>query len=401
MTKKIFIITGLFIISLLSTGCWNYHELNDFAIINSIGIDKKNNKYELSLLISNTSDSSSQGEVKEKTTVITGKGINITEALNDAKSKSSKDLYTGHLSLILINEEIAKESIYDIIDPIIHDPESIKKLDLVIIKGDTANEILKVLSPLDNFPSENISFNIKNSIEQIGISHNTHISNFIYKIFNEGYDNILPSISIAGSEKNNNSTDELKKIEIKQSLKIDDIAIFKKYKLVGYANIEESKAINTILNKGNLVTITTKCYKDIDKYISIKLDNPKTKISYKIDKNNKVKYFFDIKSNGVITETNCTLDLSDTKVIEKISNYAKSYYYELLKKTINKTKKLKTDIFGLGNLLYKKDNKYWKDNKKNWDDIYSKLDYKININFNLKTKGSFKTTLKDKDKGRR
>ena len=47
--KKILLIP----IILLLTGCWNYNELNNLAICTGIAIDKNENNYEITFLVSN------------------------------------------------------------------------------------------------------------------------------------------------------------------------------------------------------------------------------------------------------------------------------------------------------------------------------------------------------------
>ena len=42
-----------FIVVLLTSGCWNYKELNEYSIVTGIAIDKSDNGYKVSVLISN------------------------------------------------------------------------------------------------------------------------------------------------------------------------------------------------------------------------------------------------------------------------------------------------------------------------------------------------------------
>lgn len=397
MKKKIILLITIIFISFTSIGCWNYHELSDLAIITGIGIDKENDKYKISMLIANTTDSNSSDSVSSKTTIITGIGNNITEAADDIKAKSSKDIYIGHISLLLVSEEVAKDNMYDVIDPIFRNPESIKKLNLVIIKNTTANKVLNILSPLDIYPSQNIISNINNSLNTMGISYNTYVSDYIYKLINYGIDNIVPSISVVGDKKIENSTDQLKEVEIEQYIKVDDLGLFKDTKLIDYADTMESKIINILSNNSTSLSFTTRCYNDLDKYIVFKINDPKTKIDLSI-KDNKIKYTFNIKAYSSINETNCKLNLTDEKVIKKITDYTKSELYENIEKTLNKVKHIKTDIFGLGNMIYKKDYKYWYKIKDNWEDIYSNIDYDIKIDLTLNKLGALETTIKEEDK---
>ena len=65
--KKIFL---LFIFFILLSGCYDYKELNDYSIVTGIAIDKKDNMYEVSVLISNSSKSSTETDSKESNVVV-------------------------------------------------------------------------------------------------------------------------------------------------------------------------------------------------------------------------------------------------------------------------------------------------------------------------------------------
>ena len=86
MKNKILII----IVSLLMTGCYNYNELNDIAIISGLGIDIDNNNLKISALVANgQSLNSNSKEGNAQPTLITGTGKNFTEAIKDIESKSA------------------------------------------------------------------------------------------------------------------------------------------------------------------------------------------------------------------------------------------------------------------------------------------------------------------------
>ena len=91
----------------------------------------------------------------------------------------------------------------------------------------------------------------------------------------------------------------------------------------------------------------------------------------------------------------CKLDLNDPNVIENINNSASAEIYDLINNSVNEVFKYKSDIFGLGNILYKKDPKLWKKLEKDWNNNLDKLDIKVESKINIKSKGSLKNTLKD------
>lgn len=392
MKIKILIIL---LLTMFCTGCYNYHELSDFAIVTGIGVDKDEERFKVSVMIANASNvSSSSKEGDSSTTVITGTGKTITEAITDIEKIVPKDLYTGHLSAIVISDKLAYEGLYDILSSIMRNPESIKKLFIIIAKESESVDILKTLSPLENFPTQNIVTNLKTSNTILGTTTDVIMSTFIANMLDEGIENILPTITIDGNKNEADNVDDLKNSEVKGELKLNNLSIFKNDKLIGYVDEDISKGINIINNQAISTKLFLPCYKNLDKYLVLKIDTPKTKINLDIE-NNKLKYTLNVTGTGSINETNCKLDLNDPNVIENINNSASAEIYDLINNSVNEVFKYKSDIFGLGNILYKKDPKLWKKLEKDWNNNLDKLDIKVESKINIKSKGSLKNTLKD------
>ena len=99
--KKIIIIL---IIILSFTGCYNYKELNKIAIVSSIAIDKKDDKYLVSAQVMNAK----QDKESESSQVVVyeAKGETINGALRNMTMKAPRTIYGGHLSKLVISEEI-------------------------------------------------------------------------------------------------------------------------------------------------------------------------------------------------------------------------------------------------------------------------------------------------------
>ena len=88
--KKIIII--LFII--LFCGCADYKELNDIAIVSGISIDREKDEYSVGILIANSTDGEN---VLYKTN-----GKTISDAIKKLESITPKQLYLGHLGVVIL-----------------------------------------------------------------------------------------------------------------------------------------------------------------------------------------------------------------------------------------------------------------------------------------------------------
>ena len=393
--KKVILI---FIFLFLLGGCYDYKELNDYAIVTGIAIDKNNDKYEVSVLISNSSKASSDAESKESDVVVySGHGDTIFGAFKDIGLISPKEIYIGSFSILLINEEVAKEGINDVLDVFLRYPNSRKSFYLTIVKKDKAKDVLKIMTPLANFPSQNISNNLASSTSLQGTINKVSFNELLSILVQDGIDPTINSIKIVGKKKEGFSQSNLETAEPKTNIKLSNLAIFKNYKLVDYASYEESLGINFI-NKNMKDAYLKIKYKD--GYVVIDTTNVKSNIKIKL-KNNKPKININIKGEARITESTGNIKLDEYKSIEKLQKLSNKKIKKIINKAISKAKDNEADIFGFGLKFYHKYPKYFEKNKKNWDTIFKELEINTDVKIILKNKVSSKNSLEainDKEK---
>ncbi len=391
MKNKIFI---LLLLCLFLCGCGNYRELNQIAIITGVGIDKKDDEYEVSLLIANAQKSETTSkEGESQPTVYSGKGKSLVEATKEVDRKTPKQLYFGHINVVLISEEIAEEGFLNVADWLLRNPESRKKFYLMMTKDSTAKEVLEIVSPLESFPSQNIATLMGSNEETQAITNSVTYSDFINNILVEGIEPILPSITVIGDDKDGDDKANLDTTNPNSYLKLETIALFKNDKFKGFASENDSKAINILKNtvKQSIFTIN---YDDSNVNLSTK--NISSKIKIKSAKE------FDIKVTGdaTLSEINSDTNLNKEQTIKNIEKELNKTIKKQINKAIKKMQtKYKSDIFGFGNLIYKNHPDAWKKIKDKWNDVYfPKIKVNIQTDVELVSTGSLENTIRKEDK---
>lgn len=391
MKNKIFI---LLLLCLFLCGCGNYRELNQIAIITGVGIDKKDDEYEVSLLIANAQKSETTSkEGESQPTVYSGKGKSLVEATKEVDRKTPKQLYFGHINVVLISEEIAEEGFLNVADWLLRNPESRKKFYLMMTKDSTAKEVLEIVSPLESFPSQNIATLMGSNEETQAITNSVTYSDFINNILVEGIEPILPSITVIGDDKDGDDKANLDTTNPNSYLKLETIALFKNDKFKGFASENDSKAINILKNtvKQSIFTIN---YNDSNVNLSTK--NISSKIKIKSAKE------FDIKVTGdaTLSEINSDTNLNKEQTIKDIEKELNKTIKKQINKAIKKMQtKYKSDIFGFGNLIYKNHPDAWKKIKDKWNDVYfPKIKVNIQTDVELVSTGSLENTIRKEDK---
>ncbi len=384
--KKIFLIIFL---CLFLSGCGNYAELDKLAIVTGVAIDKKGNDYEISYLVANSpkgQTSSKEGEAK--TTVYSGTGKTIPDAAMVIEQKSPKKIYLGHVNVVIISEDIAKDGFFKVADWLFRSPETRKQFYLLQAKNDKAKDIIKIISPLESFPSQSIATLLESNRDSKSASTTTTYNNFVGYVLEEGADPILPTITIHGNIKKGSEQSNIETTEPTAYLTLGPLAIFKEDKLVGYATTKESELINLIQNKIKEIKFSLTFKNDA---LSIDSYNLKTKLSIEDESHITLT----ITGNGNIYNINSNIDISNPKEIKKIENLWNKSLQKSLKKLIRKMQdKYHADIFGFGNKIYSTYPKKWNQLKKDWNNKYFKeVKVKIKSNLKIPDTGSLKDTL--------
>lgn len=384
--KKIFLIIFL---CLFLSGCGNYAELDKLAIVTGVAIDKKGNDYEISYLVANSpKDQTSSKEGEAKTTVYSGTGKTIPDAAMVIEQKSPKKIYLGHVNVVIISEDIAKDGFFKVADWLFRSPETRKQFYLLQAKNDKAKDIIKIISPLESFPSQSIATLLESNRDSKSASTTTTYNNFVGYVLEEGADPILPTITIHGNIKKGSEQSNIETTEPTAYLTLGPLAIFKEDKLVGYATTKESELINLIQNKIKEIKFSLTFKNDA---LSIDSYNLKTKLSIEDESHITLT----ITGNGNIYNINSNIDISNPKEIKKIENLWNKSLQKSLKKLIRKMQdKCHADIFGFGNKIYSTYPKKWNQLKKDWNNKYFKeVKVKIKSNLKIPDTGSLKDTL--------
>lgn len=381
MKKFVLIIITLFIL-LISSGCYNYKEINDMAIVSSIGIDKdnKNDKYIVSAQIMNSKESEDSED--SQITVYTKEGDTVHEALRNITLKSPRKLYGNHLSKIVLSEEVAKEGIDNILDIFNRITEVRNEFIITIVKEDKASDVLKVLTTTESIPAEYVKLSLKIADKTSGLTYATKLDEFISLYLKKGIDPVVPVLKIDKKEKKGTTINNITTTNPISKIVIEDLAVTNKGKLETYLKNEEIIGYNFLRNQIQKMIIPVKC-DDENNYASILILKNKTKSNAE-KKDNKYIINFNINSEAIITEYNCKKDLTDEKVIKELEKDTEKKIKRYIKKSLNKQKETKGKFLGLERIIYLDYPKY-----KNED--YS---VKYNAKVNLVRKGEIRNSVK-------
>jgi len=318
--KIIFLIFYLF----LFTGCMNYTELNELGIIETMGIEKQDDKFLITLNMIDAKSENDESDELRKYYQATGK--NIADAFQNIYLKTSKQIYISHLETLIISEDILNKEIEMVIDFFLRNEESRNAFLIVLSKDTLPSDIL-----LEKEQNMEIRDLIKMNEKEYGITSLITFEDFARNVKEEAIDPVIPVIKLDD-----------------ETIEVDGYAYLKKKK-TAYLTKEESIIFNILQNKNSKANL------------SISNDNLTAKITaintkYKIDKNN-ISFIID----GDIFITENANNLKKDYILKKI----KSLINNQINKLVEKSKIDNCDILGLTSLIRKTNNSYYQKEKKN------------------------------------
>ena len=341
MKKIILLLICLFCL----TGCYDYQELNNTSIVDSIGVDYKDDMYIVSFEVIKSIKNGDSATIS--TEVVQAEDMVLANAINKAIMSSGKKVSLKHVKLLLIGESLAKEDINPIVDYVIRDVNISTNLYTLVCEDPIKIYETKVEdNSIGQVIIDTITYNVEaNALDNIDI--------IASNIINKNIDIALPYITLDGT-----------------SVIANKIAYFNGSK---YIDTIESKIYNfLILNSKNIEFNTS------DNVLNVY----KKDISYVVNKN---EIDILITGNARVKEIDSKYNLKDKdiyeEVEEKINKVIEDECNDFLKETLDKD----VDLLGLEDKYYKK---YKKDKEK--------IKYKIKADIKINRNGTIYEVLNDK-----
>lgn len=379
------------------TGCWNRRELNELALVVAMSIDKSGNQYSISAQVVDPGEVSvsARGGGRAPVTTYDEKGKHLFEAVRRMTTVSPRKLYWSHLQMLVISEEVAKDGLNNILDFFTRDNEFRKDFYIVVSKNILAKEILRNLTSIEKIPAHKMRSSLETSERAWAPTVAIQLDELISALTSDGINPILTGISIHGNGPKGESVENVQRIQPFARLKYKNIAVFKKDKLIGWLNENESKGYNYIMNNVRSTVGHIPCEKKGE--LVVEIIRSKTKIKGRVV-NGKPKIDILVSSEANIGEVSCHVDLTKPDAITQLEKNTDKVNVDTVKNAINKAKELGVDVFGFGDVIHRTDPKAWKSLKNNWDEEFVQVPVTIHSEFKIRRTGAVNQSFLQQEK---
>lgn len=398
MKRGAFLLPFVLILLIVVTGCWSRRELNNLAFAGVIGIDKAGNDFEVSVLVMdpNAVSTKKPSSGRSPSVLYHARGETVPQAIRRMAAVTPRHLYFSHIRMLIFGEQLARDGIRNTLDFLSRNNEIRTDFYFAIAKGMTARELLGVLTPLETLSANNMFGTLEVSRKTWAPAVPAQLDKLMSDLISEGKHPVLSTIRIQGNPEQAASKNNLEKVDTPGVLQYTGLAVFKKDKLLGWLNEEESKAYNYIQDKVKRTIGILECPEGGN--LSFEVIRSKTELKGKVV-HGEPQIDIHIRIEANVQDVECKVDLTKEETIADLDKRANRKLEEIVQRTIESVqKKYRVDIFGFGEAIRRADPKAWKKLKTNWDHEFTDLQVQVTADTKIRRLGTVSNSFLQKMK---
>ncbi|MBP1895918.1 Ger(x)C family spore germination protein [Paenibacillus lactis] len=357
----------MLIFLLLLSGCWDSNELNSLSFVAATAIDRDEDRKQwvisFQVVIPQaiaTQTGGGAGGSQSPVTIFSTRGRTIREAMQNASLETSRTLFFGHNSVLIMNEGVARtEGVKQMLDFFLRPIESRETMSVLLTKG-KASDLLEVFIPLEKINGNAIQRVIEQSHDKLSQVQNIKLIDFATMVADPNSDAKVPEVRISGNKQSQSSLDALKSTRSKAVIKLGDLGVFRHDKLIGWMNRRESRGVAWLSNEVSQMIIVFPCdERNPDQLSSFAVIKSSTELDPKVHADGIVMDVR-VKAEGVLDEMSCPMKLKDPDVIKVLERAIEDEIKEEIQAAWSKMRELNADVAGIRNVIHRKQPVAWR-----------------------------------------
>lgn len=357
---------------ILLSGCWDYKEIDQLAIVAGVAIDKDeiSSKYIVTAEIITTQMQGASSIISSELYI--SEGESVFSSVRNMIETTGLKLFWSDAKVIIVSEALAREGIIPVIDWLNRSSDVRPDMWFLISKGETASQILMQKVKLN----EVVAFHLDDTMQSgIILSKYTYSSlwSFVDRLTAEGNSQAVATVS---NEVNESTL----------SPRLSGSAIFKSDKLVGY--LDDFETLYMIMLRNNIADglININNISGTDTGITLELYENTTKLTPHYN-NGFASMTIDIYPIVSISEVLGTENFIEEKNLEEFKLEAENIMENQIQLLISKLQKNDTDILDFGEKFEKELPKVSKSFKKSEINIFPDIKTEVNVHLDIKSSG--------------
>ncbi|WP_051250888.1 Ger(x)C family spore germination protein [Paenibacillus harenae] len=376
---------------LLVSGCWNRVELNDIGIVSATGIDWKDGKWQLSYQVvipQSISGQSPSPGTAAAVNVFSTSGDNFQSAISKASQETSRRLYFAHNQVVIISQAAARKGLEQLFDVYLRNADARETVSVFLSKG-SARHMLEQLIPLEKIPGTAIQRMIANEEINSSVFRQMTMHEVLKDLLGTTQAAGIPSLSVGGTNESMDRADKLAKTNTPSKVRLNDLGLIQKDKLVGWITRTESRGVMWLADYIKRTTTAFTCRQGDNglKESAVQIISSKTKQRPEQQPGGEWMMHVEVTAEGTLLEYNCGGDLSKPPEVDKVERAIEEEIKREMEMGWQAVRKHKADVLGFGGSIRQKYPKAWRGMKDDWPERFSRMEVKTTVHVKINTTG--------------
>ncbi|MGO4109026.1 Ger(x)C family spore germination protein [Paenibacillus sp. YAF4_2] len=304
---------------------------------------------------------------------------------------SPRKIYNSHLRILVIQEDLAREGVNDVLDYVSRNHEHRTDFYIVVARKTSAASTLKVLTHLEAIPANQMYYSLSASQKAWGHTSTMTLDMLIRDIVSEGKSPVLTGIRYRGPQEVGKSKQNVEEISSPAILVYTGLGVFRKDKLIGWLSEEDSRNYSFIHDDIDSTVLVIPC--PSGGKLSLEVIRFKTKIKSSLTGDNPaIKLTSRTEVN--IGEVKCRIDLTKLDTINELQTIASEQLQTNMEKTIKKVQQTYgVDIFGFGDAFHRSYPKYWHKVTEQWETFFPSLPVTVKVDLQIREIGTLNNSF--------
>lgn len=369
----------------LLAGCLGKMEINDLALVMAVGIDEgeKPGTFKVTAEIARPGDARGStgaptGQTGEPIYSIVADGKSIFEAIRNLARFSSRRIFWAHNYIIVINEDLAKKGIHEIIDFFSRNHE-LRMRTWVVVTPEKAGTLVSTITGMDVIPGQSMDKLFRYSdivaeapktdlmtLQAAYLSHTTHP--------------ILARVVLKKRGVSNKKPEEFGSID---QVELSGTGVFHKDQLVGVLSPKQTRGLLWFVEPVQSSIVPVPCPDDPKKVITLELRDQSFQLIPHYEKG-KVSFDAHLTTYGDMVEVGCTIPVEQQKLMRMMEDKLEAELKKEIEEVIRLAqKKYKSDFMEFGKVFQNRYPYEWKELNKHWDEEFGRAQVNVVVKAEL------------------
>jgi len=376
-----------------STGCWDRREIENLAFISTTAIDRPERgdgiRVSTQIIKPFAFGPEDPGDLQERPIwLASAEGRTAGEASANLRDESPRTPFWAHNVHVILGEEFAREGVSDILGFFTRDPETRRRVHMMVVREARGEDLLHAEFELQRLPALGLERLLLAAERFIGTTLLSELHDFAIDLETEGIEPIIPALRIAERPPEGDIHGELQQDEIYGSIRLEGAAVFSGDQLVGWIDRGEARGVAWTRNEIQSTKIIIPHPAQENEHATLRVINANSEVDVGLTLGRPaVRVEIDVCADLVelTAPMDPFLDYHRWRAMEKA---LESAVEEEVRAALSAAQReYSSDVFGFGYHLARLHPEAWEDYRERWPEEFRNLPVHVQVRGEIKESG--------------